>query len=73
MEAVANDVPEKELSELRIILSKILDCDMSPLGFNATKMYHFLAIRFEETNAGTQQQALKWLQVISFTHNGINT
>lgn len=63
MEAIVNDVPEKELPELRIILSKILDIDMSPLGFNAWEMYHFVAIRFEKTTAKVQEQALHWLQV----------
>ncbi|KAK5639447.1 hypothetical protein RI129_011939 [Pyrocoelia pectoralis] len=65
MEAIVNDVPEKELSELKIILSKILDVDMSPLGFNAYEMYHFLAIRFEKTTAKVQEQALHWLQTLT--------
>lgn len=63
MEAIVNDVPEKELSELRIILSKILDTEMSPLGFNASKMYQFVATRFQKTGAKVQEQALRWLQV----------
>lgn len=63
MEAIVNDVPEKELYELRIILSKILDTDMSPLGFNAKKMYQFVEYRFQKTTAKVQQQALQWLQV----------
>lgn len=64
MEAITNDVPEKELPELKIVLSKILDPDMSPLGFDVKKMYHFVAIRFEKTTARVQLQALHWLQVI---------
>lgn len=63
MEAIVNDVPEKELFELRIILSKILDTEMSPLGFNAKKMYQFVAFRFQKTSAKVQEQALHWLQV----------
>ncbi|XP_050087901.1 protein unc-79 homolog isoform X2 [Anopheles aquasalis] len=62
MEAITNDVPEKELSELKIVLSKILDTEMSPLGFNAKSMYNFVTIRFEKTTAKVQQQALYWLQ-----------
>ncbi|XP_062699699.1 protein unc-79 homolog isoform X2 [Aedes albopictus] len=62
MEAVTNDVPEKELPELKIVLSKILDPDMSPLGFDAKAMYNFVTIRFEKTTAKVQQQALHWLQ-----------
>ncbi|XP_053676788.1 protein unc-79 homolog isoform X2 [Anopheles nili] len=62
MEAITNDVPEKELSELKIVLNKILDAEMSPLGFDARAMYNFVAIRFEKTTAKVQQQALYWLQ-----------
>ncbi|XP_017778696.1 PREDICTED: protein unc-79 homolog [Nicrophorus vespilloides] len=65
MEAVVNDVPEKELPELRIILSKILDTEMSPLGFDAKKMYNFVAQRFEKTSAKVQEQALHWLQTLT--------
>lgn len=65
MEAITNDVPEKELPELKIVLSKILDHEMSPLGLDAKTMYNFVAIRFEKTTAKVQQQALHWLQVIS--------
>nr|CAH7740129.1 unnamed protein product [Callosobruchus chinensis] len=65
MEAIVNDVPERELGELRIILNKILDTEMSPLGFNAKKMYHFVAIRFQNTSAKVQQQALHWLQTLT--------
>lgn len=66
MEAVVADVPEKELPELKIILNKILDTDMSPLGFDASKMYHFVAARFKKVSAKTQEQALYWLQVMFF-------
>lgn len=65
MEAITNDVPEKELFELKIVLSKILDPEMSPLGFDAKTMYNFVAIRFEKTTAKVQQQALHWLQILS--------
>ena len=43
--------------------SKILDPDMSPLGFDAKKLYHFVYIRFTKTSAKVQEQALNWLQV----------
>ncbi|CAG9855370.1 unnamed protein product [Phyllotreta striolata] len=65
MEAIVNGVPEKELFELRIILSKILDPEMSPLGFNAKKMYQFVSVRFQKTSAKVQQQALQWLQTLT--------
>ncbi|XP_030374945.1 protein unc-79 homolog isoform X4 [Scaptodrosophila lebanonensis] len=65
MEAITNDVAEKELNELKIVLSKILDPEMSPLGFDAKTMYNFVAIRFEKTTAKVQQQALHWLQILT--------
>lgn len=65
MEAITNDVPEKELPELKIVLSKILDPEMSPLGFDAKTMYNFVTIRFEKTTSKVQQQALHWLQVLT--------
>uniref|UniRef100_U5EPZ1 Protein unc-79 homolog n=1 Tax=Corethrella appendiculata TaxID=1370023 RepID=U5EPZ1_9DIPT len=65
MEAITNDVPEKELNELKIVLSKILDPEMSPLGFDAKAMYHFVSIRFQKTTATVQQQALNWLQILT--------
>lgn len=61
MEAITNDVPEKELPELKIVLRKILD----PLGFDVSKMYNFITIRFEKTTAKVQMQALHWLQVLT--------
>ncbi|XP_055321973.1 protein unc-79 homolog isoform X3 [Sitodiplosis mosellana] len=65
MEAITNDVPEKELHELKVVISKILDPEMSPLGFDAKTMYNFVSIRFEKTTSKVQEQALHWLQVIS--------
>jgi len=65
MEAITNDVAERELHELKIVLSKILDREMSPLGFDAKTMYNFVAIRFEKTTAKVQQQALHWLQILT--------
>lgn len=61
MEAITNDVPEKELPELKIVLRKILD----PLGNDAKAMYNFITIRFEKTTSKVQMQALHWLQVLT--------
>lgn len=36
---------------------------MSPLGFDAKKLYQFVAVRFKKTSAKVQEQALNWLQV----------
>ncbi|XP_072766929.1 protein unc-79 homolog isoform X2 [Anoplolepis gracilipes] len=65
MEAIVNDVPENELQELKIILSKILDRDMNSLGFDTKKMYNFVAKRFVNTSAKIQEQALNWLQTLT--------
>lgn len=48
-----------------IVSSKILDRDMSPLGFDAKKMYNFVAKRFVNTCAKVQEQALNWLQTLT--------
>ncbi|GAB6020639.1 hypothetical protein CHUAL_003310 [Chamberlinius hualienensis] len=64
MEAIRTEVPEQELSELKMLLSKVLDPEMSPLGFDAYHMYKFFAVRFQNTSAVVQEQALKWLQIL---------
>lgn len=38
---------------------------MSPLGFDAKKMYSFVAKRFANTTAKVQEQALNWLQTLT--------
>lgn len=43
----------------------MLDPDMSPLGFDTTKMYNFIAQRFINVSAMVQEQALKWLQTLT--------
>lgn len=37
---------------------------MSPLGFDATKLYNFIGVRFKGTTAKVQEQALTWIQVM---------
>lgn len=63
MECFRHDVPEEELSELKILLSKVLDPDLSPLGLQPKEMYVFISERFENTTAPVMEQALYWLQV----------
>lgn len=36
---------------------------MSPLGFDATKLYNFIGVRFKGTTAKVQEQSLTWIQV----------
>lgn len=63
LEAIVKDVPQREVHHLKLLLSKILDPVLSPLGFDAKKMYRFLSVRFKKTTAKVQEQALTWLQV----------
>ncbi|XP_058797132.1 protein unc-79 homolog, partial [Phymastichus coffea] len=65
MEAITNDISLIELQDLRITLSKILDADMSPLGFDTQKLYTFVADRFINTNSKIQEQAISWLQALT--------
>ncbi|XP_066975472.1 protein unc-79 homolog isoform X11 [Macrobrachium rosenbergii] len=65
MEAIHNEIPEEELAEMKITLSKLLDADMSPLGFDANQMYRFISVRFVNTSASVQEQTLSWLQILS--------
>lgn len=55
----------RAIHELFSRCSKILDPDMSPLGFDAKKMYNFVAKRFVNTSAKVQEQALNWLQTLT--------
>ncbi|KAB7495480.1 Protein unc-79-like protein, partial [Armadillidium nasatum] len=65
MEAIHNEVPEKDLVDLKITLSKLLDPEMSPLGFDSMQMYSFIAARFINTDETIQEQTLSWLQLLS--------
>ncbi|XP_050714372.1 protein unc-79 homolog isoform X4 [Eriocheir sinensis] len=65
MEAIHNEIPEEERDELKITLNKLLDSDMSPLGFDAPQMYQFISFRFKKTSANVQEQTLSWLQILS--------
>uniref|UniRef100_A0A0P4WEN1 Protein unc-79 homolog n=3 Tax=Scylla olivacea TaxID=85551 RepID=A0A0P4WEN1_SCYOL len=65
MEAIHNEIPEEERDELKITLNKLLDSDMSPLGFDAAQMYQFITLRFTKTSASVQEQTLSWLQILS--------
>ncbi|XP_037086283.1 protein unc-79 homolog [Pollicipes pollicipes] len=71
LEAILQDVPEDELPELKIILSKLLDPDMSPLGFDADQMYQFVSVRFHSSAPRVQEQALAWLQILSMVNIAI--
>ncbi|KAG9510802.1 Protein unc-79-like protein [Fragariocoptes setiger] len=65
MECFRHEVPENELSELKILLSKVFDPELSPLGFTTTQMYNFIRSRFEDTSNTNQEQTLYWLQILT--------
>ncbi|KAH9417943.1 Protein unc-79 [Dermatophagoides pteronyssinus] len=65
MESFRYDLAEDELSELKILLSKVLDPDLSPLGLEADDMYRFISRSFDQQLPGEQEQALSWLQILT--------
>ncbi|XP_074643701.1 protein unc-79 homolog [Tubulanus polymorphus] len=65
LEAIRTEIPEDELPELKVLLSKMFDTDMCPLPFSVEKMYQFISERFDETTASVQEQSLLWLQILS--------
>ncbi|KAH9514229.1 Protein unc-79 [Bulinus truncatus] len=65
LEAIRTEVPEDELHELKVLLSKAFDIDMCPLPFTLVKMYNFISDRFNDASAAVMEQALQWLQILS--------
>ncbi|KAG8292811.1 Protein unc-79 [Homalodisca vitripennis] len=43
----------------------MLDPEMSPLGFEVKKLFHFISVRFKQTTPKVMEQALNWLQVLT--------
>ncbi|GFO35399.1 unc-79-like protein, partial [Plakobranchus ocellatus] len=64
LEAIRTEVPEDELQELKVLLSKAFDIDMCPLPFTLHKMYNFVSDRFDDVSASVMEQALQWLQIL---------
>jgi len=65
MECFRHEVPENELNELKILLSKVFDPELSPLGFETKQMYNFISSRFADASNTNQEQTLYWLQIIT--------
>ncbi|XP_054711004.1 protein unc-79 homolog [Uloborus diversus] len=65
MDAFRHEAVEAEFAELKILLSRVLDPDLSPLGFDTKQMYKFLSMRFQSTSSPVQEQALYWLQILT--------
>ncbi|XP_055879587.1 protein unc-79 homolog isoform X2 [Biomphalaria glabrata] len=65
LEAIRTEVPEDDLHELKVLLSKAFDIDMCPLPFTLVKMYNFISDRFDDCSAAVMEQALQWLQILS--------
>ncbi|KAJ8039382.1 Protein unc-79-like [Holothuria leucospilota] len=63
MDAICTDIDEKDLPQLQEVLCKLFDIDISPLPFSTEKTFEFVACKFKETPAKTQEKALLWLQV----------
>ncbi|KAF4533554.1 hypothetical protein B566_EDAN001039 [Ephemera danica] len=49
-------------AQISVLLSKLLDPEMTPLGFDSKTMYNFLSVRFNKTSASVQKQTLTWVQ-----------
>lgn len=64
MECFRHEVPENELNELKILLSKVFDSELSPLGLEIKQMYSFISNRFEDSANTNQEQTLYWLQIL---------
>ncbi|KAG8194067.1 hypothetical protein JTE90_003015 [Oedothorax gibbosus] len=65
MDALRHKAVESEFNDLKILLSKVLDPDLSPLAFTAEQMYLFLIKRFKSPSSQVQEQALYWMQILS--------
>uniref|UniRef100_A0A914UX21 Protein unc-79 homolog n=1 Tax=Plectus sambesii TaxID=2011161 RepID=A0A914UX21_9BILA len=65
LEAICNEVPEKDLSDLKISLCKIFEPDLCPLPFEPEKIFHFIGERLQAGDRLDQQKALDWLHLLS--------
>ncbi|XP_063832700.1 protein unc-79 homolog [Ostrinia nubilalis] len=64
MESICNEVPERELLDLKIPLAKILEPDGTMVGVDEKKLYNFAMIKVTETpTPDTVLPVLEWFQV----------
>ncbi|XP_046972206.1 protein unc-79 homolog [Vanessa cardui] len=67
MEAICSDVPEKELLELKVALTKILEPDCSMVGMDERNLYNFATLKVtDKPRPDTVLPVLEWFQTISF-------
>ena len=48
-----------------LFFSKMLDPDMSPLGFVSEQIYNFISKRINSQDIQQRMQALRWLQILT--------
>lgn len=63
LETICNEVPEKDLPELKILMCKLFEPDLCTMSFSIEETYHFIGMRLLDGNLEEQQQALDWLMV----------
>jgi hypothetical protein len=66
MEAICNEVSEKELNELKVILCKLFEADdLGTSAFSIEQTYRFITQRLTAGDKDDQQRALDWLLLLS--------
>ncbi|CAH2242907.1 jg14477 [Pararge aegeria aegeria] len=66
MDAICEDVPEKELLELKVSVAKVLEPDGSMLGVDERNLYNFAILRVsDQPRPDTVLPVLEWFQTIS--------
>lgn len=63
LETICNEVAEKDLAELKILMCKLFEPDLCTMSFSIEQTYHFIGIRLLEGSLEQQQHALDWLMV----------
>ncbi|KFD70034.1 hypothetical protein M514_08994 [Trichuris suis] len=62
---MSSEVPEADLIDLKVLLSKIFEVDLCSLPFPSEKIYHFIEVRLQSSNLQEQESALGWLQLLT--------
>nr|CAB3258781.1 protein unc-79 homolog [Phallusia mammillata] len=63
MVALSSNLCPTELKQLKPVLNALLDVDLSPLPFDAEKVFEFVLKHFHSSQVWQHQQALSWLQI----------
>uniref|UniRef100_A0A5S6R432 Uncoordinated protein 79 n=1 Tax=Trichuris muris TaxID=70415 RepID=A0A5S6R432_TRIMR len=62
---MSTEIPEADLVELKVLLSKIFEADLCSLPFPSERIYHFIEVRLQSSNLQEQESALGWLQLLT--------